>query len=50
MVKVISESLALDMSLDIGYIIRFVLVGHRLHEFWGYWKGSCIGSLGLGVF
>jgi len=41
-VKVISESLILDMPIDIGYMIRLVLVEQTLLEFWVYWKRGCV--------
>lgn len=39
-VKVISESLTLDMFMDFGYIIRLVTVEQRLLGFFRYWEGS----------
>lgn len=41
-VKVISESLTLDMFMDFGYIIRLVTVEQRLLGFFRYWEGSYV--------
>lgn len=41
-VKVISESLTLDMFMDFGYIIRLVTVEQRLLGFFRYWEGNYV--------
>lgn len=41
-VKVISESLTLDMFMDFGYIIRLVTVEQRLLGFFRHWEGSYV--------